>query len=275
MAEVEAARDHHARAQRLCQAIQNIPALADADRAWNDAVESVSSPAIPNEDSQARNARGVAQSVASLILHASRSNVVALEVVDILQKTNCVYFAEAFTNNRDGSKSLLAAIGDRLEARTGTNTGLQIESLSGRPSVIELSVKPQIDAVATVHALRLMLVARKELEQARNEREKRATLWPVDDLPLDGERAVIAGHMRELMEFARKVAGTNVNVLITGESGTGKEILARAIHDFSDRAAETLRPLQLHRRPARPARKPAVRPPPRRLHRRRPRPRSA
>ena len=242
MAEVEAARDHYDRAQRVCRAIQNIPALADADRSWNDAVASVSLPAIPNDDSQARNARGVAQSVASLILHARRSSIVALEVIDILQKTNCVYFAEAFINNRDGSKSLLVAIGERLEAKGGTSTALQIESLSGGASVIELGVKPQIDAVATIHALRLILAARKELEQARNEREERSALWPVDDLPLDGERAVIAGHMRELMESARKVAGTKINVLITGESGTGKEILARAIHNFSNRAQKPFVP---------------------------------
>jgi DNA-binding NtrC family response regulator len=42
--------------------------------------------------------------------------------------------------------------------------------------------------------------------------------------------------MRDLMNYARKIAKAKVNVLITGESGTGKEILARAIHEFSDRA---------------------------------------
>jgi transcriptional regulator with PAS, ATPase and Fis domain len=48
--------------------------------------------------------------------------------------------------------------------------------------------------------------------------------------------------MRELMNYARKIATTKVNVLITGESGTGKEILARAIHEFSDRARKPFVP---------------------------------
>ena len=87
-----------------------------------------------------------------------------------------------------------------------------------------------------------MLAARKELDQTRIDREERSTLWPVDDLPLDGNGAVISGHMREQMEFARKVARTNVNVLITGESGTGKEILARAVHNFSNRAQKPFVP---------------------------------
>jgi len=42
--------------------------------------------------------------------------------------------------------------------------------------------------------------------------------------------------MRELMDFARRIAKTNVTVLITGESGTGKEIVAKAVHDASDKA---------------------------------------
>lgn len=41
--------------------------------------------------------------------------------------------------------------------------------------------------------------------------------------------------MMELFRRIRKVAQTNSTVLINGESGTGKELVARAIHQLSDR----------------------------------------
>ncbi|NUO49919.1 MAG: sigma 54-dependent Fis family transcriptional regulator [Polyangiaceae bacterium] len=42
--------------------------------------------------------------------------------------------------------------------------------------------------------------------------------------------------MRRLMSDIRRVAQSNVPVLLIGESGTGKELLARGIHDASPRA---------------------------------------
>jgi hydrogenase-4 transcriptional activator len=67
-------------------------------------------------------------------------------------------------------------------------------------------------------------------------------LWPLEEELDDDGNGVIIGHMRELMLFAKKIAKTSINVLLTGESGTGKEILARAIHKYSARADKPFMP---------------------------------
>jgi transcriptional regulator with GAF, ATPase, and Fis domain len=46
--------------------------------------------------------------------------------------------------------------------------------------------------------------------------------------------------MMRVIDQVKRVAGTETNILITGASGTGKEVLARAIHERSSRANESL-----------------------------------
>ncbi|QYZ71260.1 response regulator [Neotabrizicola shimadae] len=52
-----------------------------------------------------------------------------------------------------------------------------------------------------------------------------------DDLPLVGRTPA----MQALYRLVARVMNTELPVLVTGESGTGKSLIARAIHDFSDR----------------------------------------
>ena len=49
--------------------------------------------------------------------------------------------------------------------------------------------------------------------------------------------------MEGIFEVLRRVAPTNISVLIEGESGTGKELLARAIHNNSMRWNKAFRPI--------------------------------
>ncbi|MCL4105400.1 UNVERIFIED_CONTAM: hypothetical protein GTU68_055531 [Idotea baltica] len=52
-----------------------------------------------------------------------------------------------------------------------------------------------------------------------------------DELPLVGRTPT----MQALYRLVARVMNTELAVMITGESGTGKSLIARAIHDFSDR----------------------------------------
>ena len=45
----------------------------------------------------------------------------------------------------------------------------------------------------------------------------------------------VSGRIRDVVDMAVSVAPSRATVLIEGESGTGKELVARAIHDHSDR----------------------------------------
>src|SRR5215469_15795414 len=48
------------------------------------------------------------------------------------------------------------------------------------------------------------------------------------------------GSLRSILDQVEAVAGMNTTVLITGETGTGKEVIARAIHELSQRRSRSL-----------------------------------
>ena len=80
------------------------------------------------------------------------------------------------------------------------------------------------------------------LENARREERKKAALWPESPIEEQAGAVFIAEEMQALLATARRIAATNIPVLLTGETGTGKEVLARMIHGYSPRAARTFLP---------------------------------
>ncbi len=84
------------------------------------------------------------------------------------------------------------------------------------------------DISAVVALLRRYLEARREADAAKTTEEP----------PEDFSRSGLVGRSAAMVvvyKLIAQAARADVNVLITGESGTGKELVARAIHDFSER----------------------------------------
>ena len=78
----------------------------------------------------------------------------------------------------------------------------------------------------------LMSRAARALEIKRHTPATRTDLAEMHtDLPLVGHSPA----MQALYRLVARVMNTELPVLITGESGTGKSLIARALHDFSDR----------------------------------------
>ncbi|MBD2757013.1 sigma-54-dependent transcriptional regulator [Spirosoma validum] len=69
---------------------------------------------------------------------------------------------------------------------------------------------------------------KEDIKKEKNGKE------PSDKKPAK-QTNIIGSAMRPILDTVEQVAPTDANVLILGENGTGKDLIARAIHDYSDR----------------------------------------
>ena len=234
--DVDSSRCHVARAKRIQTAIRVLGTSDDLSESETHAEDNGAS---SNKVVDRLKARTALQSIVTAVIHGTHPEIVASELLKALSEADCIYGGRIAVSEKlerlDGKQRLLHT----------APTGEEVFHIGAHHQrSVDLIVRPKenADALFTVSAIRLVLPAIAELERVRVESEHRATLWPFEDHSVIGSAAVISGHMAEVMNFARRIARAKVNVLITGESGTGKEIIARAIHDFSDRAAKPFVP---------------------------------
>ena len=87
--------------------------------------------------------------------------------------------------------------------------------------------------LATLRAAARISRSNRELSTLKT-KEKGARL----ELNRVSEVIYRSGAMDRVMKLVEKVAPTDANILITGENGTGKELIAREIHNKSQRSGE-------------------------------------
>ncbi|MGH7287109.1 MAG: sigma-54-dependent transcriptional regulator, partial [Myxococcota bacterium] len=81
----------------------------------------------------------------------------------------------------------------------------------------------------------IRLVVRRALERTRLARENRELRARIERDFGMGNLVGRGAAMRHVFETIRKVAETDLSVLVRGESGTGKELVAQALHEASAR----------------------------------------
>jgi DNA-binding NtrC family response regulator len=90
-------------------------------------------------------------------------------------------------------------------------------------------------ARATILSIQKLVSGALTIARARQQEREQAALWP-DHTPEQQLGLVCASErMLDLIKTVRRVAASNLTVLITGETGVGKELFARALHLASPR----------------------------------------
>lgn len=135
----------------------------------------------------------------------------------------------------------------------GDRDGLELVSLvkQRRPGTTAIVITAHGTVETAVDAMRRgafdfitkpvdLNLIRQQVAKAREHYQLQAENRQLKDkLAEVGEVSGIVGNCRALKEVltqVRQVADTDATVLIQGESGTGKELIARAIHDLSERS---------------------------------------
>jgi formate hydrogenlyase transcriptional activator len=130
-----------------------------------------------------------------------------------------------------------------VKAPTWVPEGLSARRADGEEFAIEVTFSPLEAGGQRLYTMILRDVKDRRLtEQELNRLQlEKGYLQEVIDYEHNfGEIVSGSKAMRAVFEQSRMVARTDTPVLLLGETGTGKELLARGIHDLSDRSGSIL-----------------------------------
>lgn len=127
--------------------------------------------------------------------------------------------------------------------RPTTNHEFLFKAINKKPFYIEVTAQPLIkdNEVAMIQCVARDISKRKKEQEQQKKREQNLSTENRNlrkSIQQSGHFCNIIGkskRMVDVYDLLLRSAPSNLNTLIYGESGTGKELIARAIHDLSNR----------------------------------------
>lgn len=129
---------------------------------------------------------------------------------------------------------------DGLKEQKSDQTIIMMSAYGTIDTALEAMKKGAYDYISKPFKPDEIILTLKKAEERENLKEENSFLKSKIKNKLSLEPIVTQNDtMLRIFETIRKISGYNTSVLITGESGTGKELVARAIHQNSNRATNS------------------------------------
>ncbi|MPZ17295.1 MAG: AAA domain-containing protein [Luteitalea sp.] len=229
------------RTVRILRSVRDVPALREAEREHAAALQ----PTAAVETDPARDAASALRSsgtemltaAAHLFATASRPALLGEETLALLETLGVAHAARLVRRSPRGVPRTVQSIGAVADERAWKRSSVPAVPLRrDHDGALELEVIPHDtleDHTSVVSLCRLARAAAR-LDAAAREERLRSSLWPIEEQLADTRGIFIAPAMHEVLDGARRMAPTDLPVLLLGETGTGKEVIAREIHRLSN-----------------------------------------
>jgi len=262
-----AAASHFDRAARILHSVGNLTARAEILRDAREAAERAAllsavatgpgddtgGPVVIREDPSRHwlsdprpPAAALTERIAALVDFAAHPPLLATETLSLIDDAGAALHARIVSTGSDGTPELHATVAapdaaawrdDHPDAIT-----LALGSHRDREFTIIALPRPAASARATLLAVERLVHTALAIAQARDREREQTALWPEPSPEQQLGLVCASERMVELVKSVRRVAPSNVTVLITGETGVGKELFARALHQASARHDRTFLP---------------------------------